>query len=142
MYPRGPGPQALLLLLFLMATTVFPQNEGTAYSDFLKRHQDNPKSDFEDDRTYCNLMMHRRNLNCQRSNTFIHASKWHLSSICNSRGKNLDGNQNSKTLFPITICILEKGSRGRLCHYSGESKISRIRVTCSRGLPVHYIAHV
>ncbi|XP_034992162.1 ribonuclease-like [Zootoca vivipara] len=141
MSPRSPHPQALLLLLVLMVTTLLPWSQATSFGDFLKRHQDNPKSDLQSDSTYCNLMMQRRHLNCQRGNTFIHASEQQLTSICNSRGKILDGNQTSKTLFPITICTRGKGLRRVFCRYKGKSKIKRIRVTCKEGLPVHYISH-
>ncbi|XP_061446805.1 ribonuclease-like [Rhineura floridana] len=141
MSPKGLGPQALLLLFVLTVATLCPNSEATTYGDFLKRHLDNPKSDFQNDNTYCNLMMSRRNLNCQRGNTFIHASEQQLISICNSRGKVLEGNQTSKTLFPITICTLSKGPRRVFCRYNGKSKIRKIRVTCEKGLPVHYITH-
>uniref|UniRef100_A0A803SVH8 Ribonuclease A-domain domain-containing protein n=2 Tax=Anolis carolinensis TaxID=28377 RepID=A0A803SVH8_ANOCA len=130
-----------LLLSFLVATALFQGSEGTSYSDFLKRHLDNPKSDYQNDETYCNLMMSRRNLNCQQGNTFIHAIEQQLVDICNSTGKVLDGNQTSKTLFPITVCTLQNGSNKLSCKYKGETKIKKIRVTCQKGLPVHYIAH-
>ncbi|XP_062993959.1 ribonuclease-like [Elgaria multicarinata webbii] len=167
MSPKGLRPQAFLLLLFLMATTLLPRSEGTSSGDtklprsegtvsdepqlpgsqdssfreFLKRHLDSPKSDYQNDHTYCNLMMSRRNLNCQRGNTFIHSSERQLTAICNSAKRNLDGNQTSRTLFPITICRLAEGRKGLYCRYTGKSEIKKIRVTCKNGLPVHYIAH-
>ncbi|XP_053120220.1 ribonuclease-like [Hemicordylus capensis] len=142
MSPKGPGCQILLFLLFIPAALLMPPSEGTSYQDFLRRHLDNPKTDFQDDSTYCNLMMQSRGLSCQTSNTFIHASTQQLTSICSSRGKILEGNQSSKTLFPITICARKKRLAVVRCRYNGKSKIRRIRVTCERGLPVHYITHL
>ncbi|KAJ6651892.1 hypothetical protein lerEdw1_015948 [Lerista edwardsae] len=141
MSPKGPHRQ-ILLLLFVTTAFLLSWSEGTSYQDFLKRHKDNPKSNFEDDKTYCTQMMQRRGLKCQRSNTFIHASDEQLTSICNSRGQILDGNQTSKILFPITICTLRRGFKGVFCRYKGKSKIKRIRVTCEKGFPVHFITDV
>nr|XP_060639017.1 ribonuclease-like [Anolis sagrei ordinatus] len=146
MHPAPKAPvmslKVCLLLAFLMATTLFPGSKGTPYSDFLKRYLDNPKSDFRNDETYCNQMMRRRNLNCQQGNTFIHTVEQHLISICTCRGEVLNGKQTSKTLFPITVCTLKKGPREQPCSYKGEIKIRKIQVTCQKGLPVQYIAHV
>ncbi|XP_063159154.1 ribonuclease-like [Candoia aspera] len=132
---------ALLLLLFLPAASFFPCRNASSYEDFVRRHIDYPKTDLQNDHNYCNRMMRRKGLKCQWSNTFIHASRERLTAICTSRGKKLDGNQTSKSLFPITICIKSNQRRTIFCKYKGKSKIRKIRVTCSRGLPVHYITH-
>ncbi|KAK9397728.1 ribonuclease-like [Crotalus adamanteus] len=132
---------ALFLLLCLPATSFFVCSEVSSYRHFFRRHVDNPKTDLQNDHNYCNRMMRHKGLKCQRSNTFIHASSKQLIAICSSGGKKLDGNQTSKTLFPITICIKSNHRRTIFCKYQGRSEIRKIRVTCSKGLPIHYITH-
>ncbi|XP_054851497.1 ribonuclease-like [Eublepharis macularius] len=139
---KGPHPGILYLLLLGMAACLMVHGQSAGFEGFLKRHVENPKSDFGNDNNYCYQMMRRRGLNCQRSNTFIHANQEQLKSICSSRGQILHGNQISKTLFPITICKLKRRLRRLVCRYKGKSKIRRIRVTCEKGLPVHYISSV
>nr|XP_056719011.1 ribonuclease-like [Euleptes europaea] len=142
MSPKGPRGGTLCLLLLAMAACLLPRCEASAYQGFLKRHLDNPKSNLGNSNDYCNQMMTRKGLKCQRGNTFIHTSEEQLKSICNSRGQILQGNQTSKTLFPITICRRRRGIRRLLCRYKGKSRIKKIRVTCEKGLPVHFISYV
>ncbi|XP_015273520.1 PREDICTED: angiogenin-like [Gekko japonicus] len=138
--PGGPSGHTLCLLLLATAACLWLPCQGTAYKSFLKRHLDNPKTNFGSNHEYCDQMMRRRGMKCQQKNTFIHATEEQLKSICNSRGQVMDGNTLSKALFPITTCKLRRFLRKVLCRYKGKSKIRRIRVTCEKGLPVHFIS--
>ncbi|XP_060110933.1 ribonuclease-like [Heteronotia binoei] len=140
----SPSGYTLCLLLLVAAVWLWlPCCEGKDYRGFLKRHQDNPKSNYGGNNNYCYNMMRRKGLKCAGSNTFIHASEEQLKSICNSRGQILKGITTSKTLFAITVCQRRRrGLRWRLCRYKGKSKIRRIRVICKKGLPVRYISYL
>ncbi|KAL8176484.1 UNVERIFIED_CONTAM: hypothetical protein K2H54_035477 [Gekko kuhli] len=141
MSPRGPSGHTLCLLLLATAACLWLPCQGTAYRGFLKRHQDDPKTNFGSNHEYCDQMMRRRHMKCQKRNIFVHASEEQLKSICNSRGQTMNGNTVSKALFPITICKLRRFLRKVRCTYRGKSKIKRIRVTCEKGFPVHYISY-
>ncbi|XP_048374174.1 ribonuclease-like [Sphaerodactylus townsendi] len=143
MSPKGPHGWILSLLLLVTVACLVQHCEGSAYQGFLKRHLDNPKSDFGNSNNYCYQMMRRKGLRCQRGNTFIHTSEALLKSlVCTSRGRVLQGNVTSKTMFPLTICKIKRRLRKLWCRYKGKTAIKRIRVTCDKGLPVHFISHV
>ncbi|XP_015273521.1 PREDICTED: ribonuclease-like [Gekko japonicus] len=138
--PGGPSGHTLCLLLLATAACLWLPCQGTTYRTFLTKHVDNPKMNFGSNSHYCKQMMSRRGMACQRKNTFIHTTEEQLKSICNSRGQIMDGNTRSKILFPITTCRRRRFLGKLLCRYKGESKITRIRVTCKEGLPVRYIS--
>ncbi|KAL8176485.1 UNVERIFIED_CONTAM: hypothetical protein K2H54_035479 [Gekko kuhli] len=102
--PRGPSGHTLCLLLLVTAACLWLPGQGTTYQDFLKKHQDDPKTNLGRNSNYCKQMMRLRHMKCQWENTFIHASEEQLRSICHSRGQTMEGNTVSKTLVPITVC--------------------------------------
>ncbi|XP_060110932.1 ribonuclease-like [Heteronotia binoei] len=134
----SPSGYTLCLLLLVAAVWLWlPCCEGKDYPGFLRRHQDYPKSNYGNDKKYCNKMMPRKGLMCRRRNAFIHATEQQLRSICNPGGQIQNGITTSRAIFSITTC-----KRKKRCRYKGESKTRRIQVICKNGLPVRYISHL
>ncbi|XP_060110930.1 ribonuclease-like 3 [Heteronotia binoei] len=120
-----------------------PSEIRKRFRHFLSKHQDNPKSYYGDDNNYCNNMMPRKGLRCQRRNTFIHATERQLRSICNRGGQIQNGITTSRDIFSITTCKRKRrGWFRRQCRYNGKSKTRKIRVFCRKGKPVRFLSHL
>ncbi|XP_074825976.1 ribonuclease-like [Natator depressus] len=140
MAPRGPR-STLLLLLILLAAGLAQLSEGASYQQFVRQHVNNPKTSAPSNRLYCNLLMQRRGLTrcqCKPTNTFIHAPTGQLRDIRGSRRRPVSGNlYDSNRSFSVTTCRVLPGSRPGHCRYRAATGVTRVRVACVQGLPVH-----
>ncbi|XP_074838274.1 ribonuclease-like [Carettochelys insculpta] len=139
MAPRGLCPSLLLSLVLLPASlALLPLPNGC--SEFRKNHVDFPRTTPPRGQSYCNYMMPkvRQNLcGCSSVHTFLHLSPFQLPALCGCRGKGLHPAKQctSKTPVSLTQCYGKAQPDGS-CRYRGRRQWSKVRVSCSFGLPV------
>ncbi|XP_034991390.1 probable inactive ribonuclease-like protein 12 [Zootoca vivipara] len=140
MAERGPHPGLTTALLFLAACLAVAGAES--YQKFVRQHVDFPTTEAPDPRSYCNLMMRRRDLatshHCKHLNTFVHADTSKIQLVCGEGGAPTTGDlRESNASFPLTLCQLQKGSWAPDCSYKGTDSTERIIIACEGGFPVH-----
>ncbi|XP_069506079.1 ribonuclease-like [Ambystoma mexicanum] len=114
---------------------------------FQRQHHDGPKTKHGND--YCGAMMHKKCMTnqdppktkCKETNTFIHAPKKTITSVCSNGGKPYQGSANlrvSNAPFSVTTCKIKGNSVTHLCEYKAKSYTRKIVIGCENGFPTHY----
>ncbi|XP_015273522.1 PREDICTED: ribonuclease-like [Gekko japonicus] len=131
-----PLPFSVLFLVSLV------DKSQATYQTFLREHVD-PMRIIINPHFYCQEKMKAQGLTsptCTEKNTFIHASNIQVKTICGVGGMH-SSNTSSDSLasYIITTCHSSGGSPPDDCKYRGQGERRRIRVTCSRRVPVGII---
>lgn len=131
-----------LLLLVLVGSQA---RRETPAQKFQRQHMD-PGSFSNNNPTYCNVMMKRRNMtqgHCKPKNTFVHEPVSQVQAVCSQKTVLCKGNTTcweSNSQMPITECALKGNSKYPNCAYRTRSTNKYIIIAC-RGtpyVPVHF----
>uniref|UniRef100_A0A8C0GBE4 Ribonuclease A-domain domain-containing protein n=1 Tax=Chelonoidis abingdonii TaxID=106734 RepID=A0A8C0GBE4_CHEAB len=133
----GLSRDGLSLLSFLvLAWCLAPpaRCQGPCYEKFLRQHHDNLRTNAG--RDYCG----RRGMTrpCKDINTFIHASRAQIQSVCRDGGTPYQGMRRSNRPLAVTTCELRR-TQGTRCIYRSHAASRYIVIGCVHGLwPVQY----
>ncbi|XP_044840924.1 ribonuclease-like [Mauremys mutica] len=133
---KGTGP--LFLALLVVCLLLCASTQGPRYQKFLRQHHDNPRTNAG--RDYCWAMMQRRGMArpCKDINTFIHASRAQIQSVCRDGGTPYQGMRRSKRPLAVTTCELRR-TQGARCIYRSHAASRYIVIGCVHGTwPVQY----
>uniref|UniRef100_A0A8C8SXA6 Ribonuclease A-domain domain-containing protein n=1 Tax=Pelusios castaneus TaxID=367368 RepID=A0A8C8SXA6_9SAUR len=127
------GSSSFFLALLVVCLLPGASPHSLRYQTFLWQHHDNPRT--QAGRDYCGTMMLRRGMTrpCKDINTFIHASRAQLHSVCRDGGTPYQGMRRSKRPLAVTTCELKR-TQGARCIYRSHAASRYIVIGCSHGM--------